>query len=111
MIHKCSILNGRKYFSADGSQNYLVFQPVFSYFTFKNGKIHSWQSKRMPEGSIKSLSITDHSFDPEIIYKRGDIKIKFNGICVKQDGISFIYGNVVNLYISDKLDTLSRDLK
>ena len=40
MIHKCNIVKGREYFYVDGSQNYLVFQPIFSYFISKNGKIH-----------------------------------------------------------------------
>ena len=81
MIHKCNIVKGREYFYVDGSQNYLVFQPIFSYFISKNGKIHLWQSKRMSQESVKPSFIIDHSFDPEIIYKREDIKVKFNGIC------------------------------
>ena len=81
MIHKCNIVNGREHFYVDASQNYLVFQPVFSYFTSKNGKINLWQSKEMSQESIKPSFITDHSFDPEIIYKRENIKVKFNSIC------------------------------
>ena len=37
-------INDEKYFSLDGTQNYLVFQPFYSYFTSQNGKIYSWQS-------------------------------------------------------------------
>ena len=81
MIHKCNIVNGREHFYVDASQNYLVFQSVFSYFTSKNGKINLWQSKEMSQESIKPSFITDHSFDPEIIYKRENIKVKFNSIC------------------------------
>ena len=70
-INKCSILSNSKYFSLDGSQNYLVFQQLSSYFTSKNVEIGSWQSKGMSEESIKPLSTKDISFDPEIIYKYG----------------------------------------
>ena len=48
LIGKYSIVNGGKYFSLIESQNYLVFQPISSYFTTgKDGKIGSLQSKKM----------------------------------------------------------------
>ena len=31
-------------------------------------------------------------------------------ICLKQDSVSFLYKNIVNFYISYKLDTWSKDL-
>ena len=37
-------INDEKYFSLDGTQNYLVFQPLYSYFISQNGKIYSWKS-------------------------------------------------------------------
>ena len=45
-----------------------------------------------------------------MIYKYGKGKIKFKGICLKQDSVSFIRRNVANLCISYELDTCSRDL-
>ena len=36
--------------------------------------------------------------------------IKFDGICLRQDSISFTHNNVVNFFIVCKLDTWSRDL-
>ena len=110
MINKYSILNGLKSFSLDGSKNDLVFQLIFSYFAFKNGKLGSWYSKRISEESIIPTSTSDNSFDPEINYNYGKRKAKFKGICLKQDSVSFIPGNVVNLNTSYKLDTLLRDL-
>ena len=32
-------------------------------------------------------------------------KVKFNGNCIKLDSVSFLHNNVVNLYITYKLDT------
>ena len=52
----------------------------------------------MSEESIKPPSTTDNSFNPKIIYKYGKARTKFNGICLRQDNILFIHGNVVNLY-------------
>ena len=37
-------------------------------------------------------------------------KVKINGNFLKQDSVSFIHVNVVNLYISYKLNTQLRDL-
>ena len=77
MINKDSILNGSKYILYDGSQNYLVFQPIARYFTSKKDKIASWQSKGMSEESIKLPSTADNSFDPLIIFNYGQVRVKF----------------------------------
>ena len=44
----------------------------------------------MSEESSKPLSTRDISFDPEIIYKYGQERIKFKGIYLRQDSIYFI---------------------
>ena len=84
----------------DWLQNYLVYQPLFSYFTSKNGRIGSWQSKRMLEQSIKHSTTTDTSFVLEITYKYGHGRVKFKRICLKQDIIVYMF----NLYIAYELD-------
>ena len=89
-------------------KNYLVFQPLSSYFTSTNGKIGSKQSKGITEENIKPPSTTDNSFDSEKINKYRERRIKFKGIFLREDSISFIYGNVVNLYVAYKLNTWSR---
>ena len=110
MITNYSILSSGKYFSLYGSQIYLVSHLISSFFTSKIGKIGLWQSKGMSEESITPPSTTNNSFDTEIIYNYGKRKAKIKGICLKQETVSFIHGNVVNLNISYELDTLSRDL-
>ena len=63
LIDKYSIINGEKYFFLSGSQCYLVFQPIFSYFTVgQNDKIGSLKSKGMSEESIALPSTTNNSF-------------------------------------------------
>ena len=42
-------------------------------------------------------STTDKSFDPKITYDYGKRKIKFKGICLKQDSVSFIHRTAVNI--------------
>ena len=36
--------------------------------------------------------------------------MEFSEICLKQESVYFLHKNIVNLYISYELDTLSRDL-
>ena len=36
---------GKDYFDDDGTQNYLVFQPVYKYFEINTGRITSLESK------------------------------------------------------------------
>ena len=64
----------------------------------------------MSEETITIPSRAENSFNPEIIYNYGRGRIKFKGICLKQDSVSFIDRNAVNLYIRYKVDTWSRDL-
>ena len=92
------------------SQNRLVFEPLSSYFIFLNLKIGLWQSKGMPEKSIKPPFTRDNSFDPEIICNYSQGSVKFKGICLKQECVSFIHGNVVTSYMFYELNTCSRDL-
>ena len=108
MINSYGIPNGGKYFGITGSQNYLVFQPFSRYITgFRNtNKNFSWRLKGISEESITPQSAIGHSFDSEIIYICCKVKTKFNGICLKQDSVSFIHGNVVNLYLFYELNTL-----
>ena len=45
-----------------------------------------------------------------MIYSYVKISIKFDGICLREDSISFIHRTIVDLYIFYKVDTWSRDL-
>ena len=36
---------GKNYFEEDGTQNYLVFRPVYKYFEKTGDKVSSWKSK------------------------------------------------------------------
>ena len=44
---------GKNYFDDDGTQNHLVFQPVYKYFEINSGKITSWESKGLSNGKIR----------------------------------------------------------
>ena len=54
----------------------------------------------MSEESIIKLSTPDDSLAPKQDSGYRTLKVKFTGNCSRQDSISFIYGNVVNLNIA-----------
>ena len=70
-----------------------------------SNKIESLKSIRMSPESIKI------TFSPELIDRfTRFFRMKFKGIYLKQDSASFLHKNIVNLYITYKLDTWSKDL-
>ena len=86
MMNKYGILNGAKYFSSNGLQNYLVFQLFISHFLTKNGKTYSRKSKERSEESIRPQCTTEQSFYSEIICLfDGKYELKCKGICLKQN--------------------------
>ena len=56
---------GKSHFENDGTQNYLVFQPVSRYFktVANNSKVAAWKSKRLSDENYKPPSASDNSFN------------------------------------------------
>ena len=96
---------GKSHFEEDGTQNYLVFQPIIRYFKI-NAVINvadyvlSWQSKGLSAEAIKPPATSDNSLIPIIsYYYASKIRVKFTRSCLKQDKVTFNHGQVVNIYI------------
>ena len=87
--------------SEDGSQAYLIFQPLYRYFKIitSNSYISSWKSKWLFAESIKPPTSSDNSLTPELSYYDYNIRIKFTESCLKQPKITYTHKNVVNIYI------------
>ena len=93
---------GKNYFEENGTQNYIVFQPVSRYFkTIANTKfISSWESKGLSNKTITPYATSDNSLTPLIGYYDVKIRLKFNKSCLKQSNkLTYSYGNRVNFYI------------
>ena len=94
---------GKSHFDEDGTQNYLVFQPVIRYFkvnTITNTDyILSWRSKELSAESIKPPTTSDNSLTPELNYYGTKTREKFNGSCLQQSNISYTHRTIVNIYI------------
>ena len=91
----------KSHFEEDGTQYYLVFQPLNKYFKviINTNYISSWKSKGLSAESIKPPKTSDNSLTPALSYYSTKTRVKFTGSCLKQSNISNTHGKVVNIYI------------
>ena len=72
------------YFDGDGTQNYLVFQPVYKYFkTFVESSftyISSWESKRLSNEKFSFTTTSNYNQAPKPVYDNARIKLKLHTI-------------------------------
>ena len=66
-----SYFRGKNYFDEDGTQNYLIFQPIYRYFKVNSvvnviDRVLSWQSKGLSNESINPISRSENSLKPSI---------------------------------------------
>ena len=92
------------HFEEDGTQNYLVFQPMYRYFKqiagIGNGNyIYNWQSKGLSDERISSITASNYSVTPLLDYYSTKTRVKIDGNCFKQDKVIFNHRKVVNIYI------------
>ena len=79
----------KNYFDGDGTQNYLVFQPVHKYFERVGNDISSWESKRYSNEKIRFTTITSNNkFATNLIYLNARLEVEFNGNFLKQDKVT-----------------------
>ena len=92
---------GKSHFEEDGTQNYVVFQPMYRYFTMitNTDYILSWKSKGLSAQGIKPPTTSDNSLTPALSYYGTKTRVKFTGSCLKQSKILYTHGKVVNIYI------------
>ena len=92
---------GKSHFEEDGTQNYLVFQPMYRYFKMitNTDYISSWKSKGLSTESIKPPATSDNSLTPALDHYGTKMRVKFTGSCLKQPKISCPHGKVINIYI------------
>ena len=98
---------GKSHFEEDGTQNYLVFQPLNKYFKLITNtlSILSWQSKGL---STENIDPPTTSLSPSINYVGNKIRVKFTGSCLKQSNkLTYTHGKVVNIYIVYELGASS----
>ena len=85
---------GKSYFEEYGTQNYLVFHPMYRYSKIiagvGNGSyIYYWRSKGLSDQRINSITTSNYSVTPNISYYGSKTRVEFFGSCLKQDKVTF----------------------
>ena len=77
-----SYFSGKSGVEEDGTQDYLLFQPIYRYFKLISNTqcISEWKSKRLSDKSIKFLTTSDNSLSPLIDYLGTKTRLEFNGL-------------------------------
>ena len=91
---------GKSHFEENGTQNYLVFQPIHRYFRRVIGVgsgyyIYFWKSI----GLSDSITASNYKITPELSHYGTKTGAKFNGSCLRQDKVTYSHGKIVNTYI------------
>ena len=65
-LHKFNVayFRGKNYFEDDGTENYLVFQPIYKYLKTTgalNNDFSSWKPKGLSDEEIKSFTVSGSS--------------------------------------------------
>ena len=100
---------GKSHFGEDGTQNCLVFQPMYRHFKMITNTdcISSWKSKGLSAESFKPPTTSDNSLNPALNYYGTKTRVTFTGSCLKQSKISYTLGKAVNIYIVYELGASS----
>ena len=72
---------GKSHFEEDGTQNYLVFQPMYRYFKMitNTDYILSWKSKGLSAESITPPSAPNNFLNPSLNYLGTKTRVRFSG--------------------------------
>ena len=101
---------GKSHFEEDGTQNYLVFQPIHRYFTLitNTNHISSWKSKGLSDESIKPPTTSDNRLASAINNYATKLRVTLSRSCLKKSNkLSYTHGKIVNVYIVYELGASS----
>ena len=100
---------GKSHFGEDGTQNYLVFEPISRYFKVitNTDYVSAWKSIGLSAESVKPPTTSNNSLTPALSYYGTKTRVKFVESSLKQPKISYIHGKVVNIYIVYELGASS----
>ena len=70
-LQKSAYFRSKNHFEEDGTQNYLVFQPIYRYFKriagFGRGNyIYFWKSKCLSDERLDSITASNHKVTSEV---------------------------------------------
>ena len=87
-------LRGKSHFEEDGTQNYLVFQPIYRYFkrisdAGSGNYIYFWKSKGLSDERLDFITASNHKIIPELGFYGTKTKVEFNGSYLKPDKVTY----------------------
>ena len=84
---------GQSYFGNDGSQSFLIFQPICKAIRTISGlpsAIAEWESKGLSNQKINPTFILNHILSPKLVWMNNSrIRLKFEGSCLEQEKATF----------------------
>ena len=100
---------GKSHIEVDGTQNYLVYQPINKYFKViaNTDYVSSWKSKGLSVEAIKPPTTSDNSLTPALSYYGTKTRVKLYRRCLQQPKILYNHGTIVNIYIVYELGASS----
>ena len=97
-----SYFQGKSHFEDDGTQKWLVFQPMQKYFKLAcdNRSIAlSWKSKGLSDERIKGPTTSNKILNLWQSYVGTKARVRFSGDCLKQEKFTFNHRKILNIYI------------
>ena len=88
-----SYFRGESHFKDEGTQNWLVFQPIHRYFKTASDNpriILLWKSKGLFDKSIKPPTTPSKIINPSLNYVGNKARLKFSRDCLKQKKLHLI---------------------
>ena len=90
---------GKSHFDEDGTQNYLVFQSTFEYFTLNSSWMTKWKSEGSSNKRLEVVSTSSNTLNPLINYYGDKVRLRYTGSILKQKTVIHSHKKVVNLYV------------
>ena len=97
---------GKSQFEDDGTQNYILLQPIYRYFKKidNTNYISLWKSKGLSNEIIKPCITSHNKLAPALSYIGNKTRVEFDESGLKQDRITITHGKIVNIYIVYEID-------
>ena len=80
---------GKSHFEENGTQSYLLFQPMYRYFKSVIGigtcnYIYFWKSKGLSDENITAPTTSDYKLRPQLSYFGTKARVEIRGSCLKK---------------------------
>ena len=99
-----SYFRGKYYFEEDGTQNHLIYLPIYRYFKRIAGAgsgdyVYCGKSKGLSDENITAPSAPNSFLNPSLEYLGTKPRVRFSGSYLKQNVITYNHGKSANIYI------------